>query len=113
MPKELMVWTELQRLEGKEDVGQMDTSYETCSLGWYLERHVSVHCQYGFLAQANILQLSALPPKFSFQKGLEANHNEFITRKVMGSLFMLLILYQIFTVKNNIYILASTSANLL
>lgn len=107
--------TELQRLERKEDVVRWIQSCcsESCSLGWYLERDKSVHCQYRFLAQANNLQLSALPPKFSFQKGLGENHNGFITRKVMGNLLMALALYQIFTVNNNMYILASTSANLL
>lgn len=86
---------------------------ESCSLDWYLERDMSVYYQYGFLAQASILQLSALPPKFSFQRGLGANHNGFITRKVMGNLFMPLAPYQIFTVNNNVHILASNSANLL
>lgn len=57
-----------------------------------------------FFAQASILQLSALPPKFSSQKALEP-YNGFITRKVMGNFFMPLALYQIFTVNNNVYIL--------
>lgn len=41
---------------------------------------------------------NCLLSKFSFQKGLGANHNGFMTRKVMGNSFMPLALYQIFTV---------------
>lgn len=54
---------------------------------------------------------NCLLSKFSFPKGLGANHKGFMTGKVMGNSFMLLVLYQIFTVNNSVCILASTSAD--